>query len=55
MSKLLNQVGSFLGFEWKPAPPKVDHTARPCGEIDYDALCDEVTGTYPKILDRLAQ
>lgn len=55
MSKFLNQVGSLFGIDWKPEAPKVDYTARPCGEIDYDALCDEVIATYPKILGRLAQ
>jgi hypothetical protein len=29
--------------------------ARPCGEIDYDLLAEEVAQKYPKILGRLAE
>ena len=27
----------------------------PCGEIDYDSLCDDVAQRYPEILKRLAE
>lgn len=32
-----------------------DFRPRPCGEVDYDALAEEVMRKFPKILNRLAE
>ena len=50
---LKREVGgllSRLGFKRVP-----DYRPRPQGEINYDALYDNVAKTYPKIMKRLAE
>jgi hypothetical protein len=58
MNALVKRRESFFSFF---VPRKRDEgkakplLARPCGEVDYDALADEVIQRYPKILGRLAE
>ena len=50
---LKREVGSLLSrFGLRRVP---DYRPRPQGEVDYDALYDQVMKDYPKIMKRLAE
>lgn len=54
MSGLTKEFGGwFSRLLRKPKP--VSYKPRPQGEVDYDALSDEVLRTYPKVIKRLAE
>lgn len=50
---LRREIGNLLSrFGLQRVP---DHKPRPQGEIDYDALYENVATHYPKIMKRLAE
>lgn len=57
MSAHRKQGGFFHGLFRKVEPPHPQNNfrAKPCGEIDYDRLYEEVSNKYPKIIARLAE
>lgn len=50
---LKREVGGFLQrLGWRKEP---DYKPRPQKEIDYDALFEDVSARYPKIMKQLAE
>lgn len=50
---LKREVGGFLQKMGLRRVP--DYRPKPCAEIDYDALFDDVSKRYPRIMKRLAE